>query len=948
MNERIVPGQRWISDMEPELGLGIVKAVEHRRVLIRFEAAKCERMYATDTAPIRRVCFRPGDRIRTLDGQEYTVTQVMDKDNQLVYVCNELAIPETELSDSISFTGPKDRLMHGQGDPNVVFNLRQQTLKLRHDILKSPVRGLVGARIDLIPHQLYIVHEIVNRQIFRALLADEVGLGKTIEACLIMHRLLISGRINRVLILVPDALVNQWFVELLRRFNLMFRIIDEDYCFDVLDDDPDINPFADDALILCSTDFLASDEERRMQAIASGWDMLIVDEAHHLQEGGASYTLVEELAKSTPGLLLLTATPEQLGLHSHFERLKLLDRSRYYDYEQFRQESEKYHQVAIIAAKLIDEKKLTKEDDQVLAALFVHDNERLQNRLQEIRSGHQQARQQLIDDLLDRHGLGRVMFRNTRSAMKNFPKRKAHPVLLESINKPEIRQRLIEEFSGDGGRQQYKAEYDFNDDPRLEWLARVLKEHRSDKALLICRTRRKAQAIYDALQLKIHIKAALFHENLTLIQRDRNAAWFSEKDGARILICSEIGSEGRNFQFAHHLVLFDLPVNPELLEQRIGRLDRIGQQSTIHIHIPYVPDTPYAVLFRWYHEGLNAFEKNVPGAQQIYEKFKPHLWEVLTGMENSGSLAGNSIEQLIADTRSFGDALALQLESGRDRLLELHSCRPASAEQLVDDISAIDRNIALDDHMQKIFDFYGIVCEDMPSRTLQLVPGDLKVDAFPGFRGDEMTITFDRAKAMSREDIDFISIDHPMVTGSIDLLLGSEQGNCTFAILPDNGERELLLEAVYILECIAPPALHIGRFLPATPVRVVINEDLQDCTAHYSEEFMLKHIRGHIHASELLEDEEIKSEILPGMLKHSKFSAQKHVRQIVTFAHNEIIRQSGVELDRLFSLQQVNDHINATEIDMAEQEIATAQKFVDTAQLRLDSLRLIIKGKIQA
>jgi len=946
VSEIIVPGQRWMSEMEPELGLGVVKAVEHRRVLIRFEAAQCERMYATDTAPIRRVRFHPGDKIRSRDSQEFTIIRIEEKDNRLIYICNNITLIETDLNDSISFTGPEERLMHGQGDPNPIFNLRQQTLKLRHDILKSPVRGLVGARIDLIPHQLYIVHEIVNRHIFRALLADEVGLGKTIEACLIMHRLLISGRINRVLILVPDALVNQWFVELLRRFNLMFRIIDEDYCFDVLENDPDINPFADDALILCSVDFLAADEDRRQQAITSGWDMLIVDEAHHLQEGGGSYALVEELAKQTPGLLLLTATPEQLGLHSHFERLKLLDRSRYYDYEQFRRESDKYHDVAIIAGKLLDEKKLTPEDEQILAVLFANDNERLHQRVQEIRSGQQQARQSLLNDLLDRHGLGRVMFRNTRTAMQNFPKRKAHPVKLESAMNPELCQSLVEEFSGDGGRQQYKAEYDFNTDPRLEWLAHVLKEHRSDKVLLICRTRRKAQAIFDALQLKIHIKAALFHENLTLIQRDRNAAWFSEKDGARILICSEIGSEGRNFQFAHHLVLFDLPVNPELLEQRIGRLDRIGQKSTIHIHIPYIPDTPYAVLFRWYHEGLNAFEKNVPGAQQVYEKFKPQLWEILKSMENSVTTADIRVEQLIADSRIFCDALTRQLESGRDRLLELHSCRTGPAEIITNSIDDIDRNVALDDFMQKIFDFYGIVSEDVQSRTYHLMPGDLKVDAFPGFRGEEMSITFDRAKAMAREDIDFITIDHPMVTGSIDLLLGSEQGNCAFAVLPDSGEQELLLEAVYLLECIAPPTLHIGRFLPATPVRIVVNEDLQDCSAIYSEEFMQKYIRGHIHASELLENEEVKTELLPAMLKHCLAGAKKHAGHIVTAALNDLSSRLGPELDRLRALQKVNDHIHAEEIVMAEREIATAEKYVKTAQLRLDSLRLVIKGKV--
>jgi ATP-dependent helicase HepA len=103
---------------------------------------------------------------------------------------------------------------------------------------------------------------------------------------------------------------------------------------------------------------------------------------------------------------------------------------------------------------------------------------------------------------------------------------------------------------------------DFRDDPRVAWLAAFLRRERGAKALLICRSQRKVLALAAALQEVISAKVALFHEGLPLVQRDRNAAWFAEPDGAQLLICSEIGSEGRNFQFAHHLVLFDLPLNP--------------------------------------------------------------------------------------------------------------------------------------------------------------------------------------------------------------------------------------------------------------------------------------------------------------------------------------------------------------------------------------------------
>ena len=155
-------------------------------------------------------------------------------------------------------------------------------------------RGFIGARIDLIPHQLYIANEVGTRHAPRVLLADEVGLGKTIEACLIMHRQIVSGKISRALVLVPEPLVHQWFIELLRRFALQFSIFDEERCAAIEGGSEDgevileeetkkeVNPFLDDQLVLASIGLLANDPIRAKLATDAGWDMLIVDEAHHL------------------------------------------------------------------------------------------------------------------------------------------------------------------------------------------------------------------------------------------------------------------------------------------------------------------------------------------------------------------------------------------------------------------------------------------------------------------------------------------------------------------------------------------------------------------------------------------------------------------------------------------------------------------------------------------
>ncbi|MBD3288992.1 hypothetical protein GF337_09330, partial [candidate division KSB1 bacterium] len=303
-------GQRWVSEMEPELGLGVVTAVEQRTIHIHFPASDSERIYAIQTAPIKRVKFQVGDVVSTRDERSFTVERIDEADGVFIYSGEGIEVPESELSDVMSFTFPRDRLLGGFFDYNRDFNLRAAAHQFRHHSLKSQVRGFIGGRIELIPHQLYVANEVASRQIPRVLLSDEVGLGKTIEACLIVHRLLQAGRIQRVLVLVPESLVHQWFVELFRRFNLLFRIYDQKYCETLIEADPDRNIFLTAQWALSDIDLLAEHPDWNQQAIEAGWDMIVVDEAHHLTEDSPAYKFVEELGAKSPGLLLLTATPE--------------------------------------------------------------------------------------------------------------------------------------------------------------------------------------------------------------------------------------------------------------------------------------------------------------------------------------------------------------------------------------------------------------------------------------------------------------------------------------------------------------------------------------------------------------------------------------------------------------------------------------------------------------
>ena len=243
-----IPGQRWINNAELQLGLGTVLTVEHRTVTLLFISSNETRTYSRQTAPLTRVSFTAGDMIRSHDGRSLKVVSVKQEDGLLTYMGTDEAghsiqLAEGELDSQVQLHRPAERLFTGQIDRDKWFELRYQTLQHLDRLAHSDLRGLIGARTSLIPHQLYIAHEVANRYAPRVLLADEVGLGKTIEAGLILHQQLLTERAQRVLIVVPETLLHQWLVEMLRRFNLQFSILDEERCVAIDDGNEQDNPF---------------------------------------------------------------------------------------------------------------------------------------------------------------------------------------------------------------------------------------------------------------------------------------------------------------------------------------------------------------------------------------------------------------------------------------------------------------------------------------------------------------------------------------------------------------------------------------------------------------------------------------------------------------------------------------------------------------------------------
>ncbi|MEQ9844438.1 RNA polymerase-associated protein RapA [Pectobacterium brasiliense] len=958
-------GQRWISDTESELGLGTVVAVDTRMITLLFPASGENRLYSRSDAPITRVMFNPGDTVTSHEGWQLKVDDVREEKGLLVY-CGQRLDDETSaelrevfLDSKLTFNKPQDRLFAGQIDRMDRFALRYRARKHQNEQALQQQVGLRGMRASLIPHQLHIAHEVGQRHAPRVLLADEVGLGKTIEAGMIIHQQLLAGRASRVLIVVPETLQHQWLVEMLRRFNLLFSLFDDErYAETKLDSS---NPFETEQLVICSLGFVQRSAQRFAQLVNADWDLLVVDEAHHLvwseESPSPEYQAIETLARATPAVLLLTATPEQLGQQSHFARLRLLDPNRFHDYQEFVAEQQQYRPVAdAVTLLLAGEKAQTAELNALSDLLGEQDIEPLLKAINSDSDDNQKARQELITMLMDRHGTSRVLFRNTRQGVKGFPQRILHQIRLPlpaqyqtaikvsgimNANKAlEVRARdmlypeqIYQQLEGDDATW-------WNFDPRVEWLLNYLTAHRDEKVLVICAQAATALQLEQVLRTREAIRAAVFHEGLSILERDRAAAYFaSEEEGAQVLICSEIGSEGRNFQFASHLVMFDLPFNPDLLEQRIGRLDRIGQAKEIQIMVPYLESTAQALLVRWYHEGLDAFEHTCPTGRTIYDAHHTQLIERLTTVGEQQGL-----DEFIHVCRQQHDSLKQQLEQGRDRLLEMHSNGGEQAQLLAQAIAEQDNDVNLVTFALNLFDIVGINQEDRSDNLIILTPSDhMLVPDFPGLPQDGCTITFDRDQALSREDAQFISWEHPLIRNGLDLVLSGDTGSCAVSLLKNKAlpVGTLLAELVYVVEAQAPKHLQLTRFLPPTPVRLLMDRKGTNLAAQVEFESFNRQLNAvNRHTSSKLVNA-VQPDV-HAMLQQAEALVETQARQLIAEAQEQADLQLRRELERLEALKAVNPNIREDELTALENQREQVLSNLHEANWRLDAIRLVV------
>lgn len=880
---KFAQGQRWVVDSEPELGLGIVTAIEGRSVKIFFEIGACERLYALQNAPLTRIEFSVDDEIHLADGSKAIVTKVHEQNGILIYETDtDALVTETSLASEIKLNQPFLRLMTGQLDKPLWFYFKRELNAAVAKCWQSRLNGLLGVRANLIPHQLYVAWSACERENVRVLLADEVGLGKTIEAGMILSRLLKQERISRALIIVPDALQVQWLVELVRRFSIkpdLYRPSETGDEGELLQHD-----FDGGQIHIVPHSAIAEEAERL--AVAD-FDLVIVDEAHHILPGQSEFSCLEKLSDNSKHLVLLTATPEQLGVESHFARLQLLDKAKFNTFEEFTAQEEKY-------IELNNQINSLAENKQAIADQY------------QLELNGQESDADIIDQLLDYHGIGRVMFRNVRSAISGFPSRKAQAHVLEKD--------------------------DWED--KFEWLGQWIKPQKSEKILVICHSIQQVFECEQYLWKKHGIDAAVFHEEQNLIDRDRAAAYFSDMEGgAQILICSEIGSEGRNFQFSCNLVCLDLPTHPDVLEQRIGRLDRIGQTRDINIHIPFAKGSETEAFFVWYHEILECIDQQNPAASIVHDEF----WPQIQGDLSKGSIIEEAREKLVT--------LREEIKQGRDALLEKNSCRQPQANELAGDIETFEASspFGLVELASDLLQFH---FEETHPHCYSLIPSDkMLIPSLPGIPPEGTEVTFDREIANRREDLLFITWDSPFIYGLWELLHHSDLGSASVATLASKQlpAGHCLLETCFDIVVQSEFSADARPFLPSLALRTlkldISDKNLAQLLPEDSLQNSLQKVDKHI-ARQIIQS---KKDEIPVWFKQSEALAETQQKETISQAIANTQKYFSKEIARLEKLAKKNPSVSNDEIEALRIKAKAIEEALNhQTHIQLSAIRLIV------
>jgi ATP-dependent helicase HepA len=771
-------------------------------------------------------------------------------------------------------------LREGRVGDSKAFGLRKQALVLDDERRCDALGALLASRVMVKPHQVGVVQRVLSARRPRFVLADEVGLGKTIEAGMVFSALRLSGLARRVLVVAPSHLTVQWLVELFHKFSQLFTLMDSERFTQSLKEAPGVLPWARFPLVITSLEMLSRSEEHRqlLEDPSAFWDLVIIDEAHHLK-GEKSFAAAEVLAKNSWGLLLLTATPMQLDPAEYHGLLTLIDAATAPTVEGFEERLQRQEELSAAVRALLDGKVKPAEAVKALAQRFSGDES-----LQTLKE-----REALLNHLAETYSLSDRLVRNRRAVVGGFSSRRLHrhPVelsaeelktrdaalaalaasTLRGAPLANVLRRLESSPAAFAGAVKSnpalaKAELrlparDAKFQAFLGVMRGVWAAEPGAKVLVFTESRDTLEMLQTELGRE-GVEALGYHGDLPLVERDRQVARFRDPEGPKVLLCTEVGGEGRNFQFAHHLVHYDLPWSPSTVEQRIGRLDRIGQTKPVEIHVFDPAGTLAADVLALLADAVGVFGETVGGLDAVLEEVEDRLAQLaLLPREERMAYA--------AELKARVEAARAQVKRAYDPLLDLRSFDKPAVERLV--VRAQERmGVEADeeDEAQPLEDGLWGVARDLDERLEETVTElakrvglgvdtdeqveafqcafhfghALNVEALPGLdvMQDRTVLgTFWRDTAVEAEELEYFATGHPIVEALFGFLKDGPYGRSGFRFIEKRGPLKARgLELLYHVQLPEPedtspgarvPSRQLARFLERTLVHVAVAEE---------------------------------------------------------------------------------------------------------------------------
>ncbi len=755
--------------LNPELGVGRVRAVEARALVVEFPRSST-RLRLADASMLAPVDLGVGRRVRVVSRGTEAVVAGPGADGRLRLADGS----EEPLSNlwPLALEGLLlERLARGELDPLEDVAIRFDAL---HLLERREARGLgsfLGGRIRLFPHQLHVAERAAASDPVRWLLADEVGLGKTIEACLILNRLHGTGRAERVLIVAPATLTVQWLGELWRKHHQVFTLLDDERLDDVAKDfGRDWNPFDVHRRAVIALETLVARPKLTAQAVAAGIDLLVVDEAQRLRRpkghpGDAAWRAVAPIAGLGRHLLLLSATPLEDDAFGFFRLLQLLRPADFPEEQDFeaRLASGEPLPPCTSQTRRVDIGGLPPRRGVRVAIPPAAWSERL--------------------------GLEREL-RAEPAANPLQRRRKAERVLRALASGAALAPKTAPE---EAALRERAAAADERD-PRLAWLADQAPEWKAagEKTLVFVAHDETLEWLRGALGHRTGLATAVFHEGLTPQRRDIEVARFREAGGPSLLISTECGGEGRNFEFCRRLVLFDLPWSASAVEQRIGRLDRIGRLEDVEI-VYFAPPAGLAAEAAGVHEALGVFREPLAGIEPQLADVEPTLARLADDAE--AALSPDAREALVAAAREARSRIREAAYQQLHRERYDASMAEAILARVPGDLDALHEEV-----VTALCGRLGLHVEATGGAARHAIEfgGEALVDSLPGVPGGASFLgTFDREEAVREEGLDFFATGHPLVEGVLAHLEDAPLGRVGALRLALGAERGLGLLAVY-------------------------------------------------------------------------------------------------------------------------------------------------------